>query len=355
MVKDTKLYDILEVSTDASKDDIKKSYRRLAKKYHPDKNPDQDTHEKFKEIGEAYTILSDPKKRETYDQFGNNKANLRGFSYQDATSIFEHLFPEGFGGLGGLGGLGGFFRRTAQRKTQDIVHELYITLEEAYNSKDTQLRIKRDVICKQCDGLGASDSSDVVECDHCDGKGKLAKYQQLAPGMVQQIIISCESCNGTGKNIKNPCNKCKGKTVVRDNKTISIHINAGVVDGQVIKLPGESDESPNCITGDIIIVVRISNHPKFKRNNNDIYVDFNITLLEALCGFKKELVMLDGSIIDVVSKRSNIIEPGDTDIIYNKGMPIGQGDKKGNLFIKYQINFPKKFTDKQIMLLGQVL
>lgn len=254
MVKETEFYDRLGISPDASQEDIKRAYKKMAVKYHPDKNPNNpaaaekvrhilypitDVYFQFKEVGEAYEVLSDENKRRQYDQFG--KEALKDGIGHSAEDIFSAFF-----GGSGFSFFGGGPR--GPRKGEDIVHELACSLEELYNGKQTKLAVTRNVICSTCDGSGAKAGVAAGKCKTCDGRGIRVIVKQLGPGMIQQMQQVCPDCGGRGETIKeeDKCKNCKGKKVVKDKKILQVYIDKGMRHGQKIVFSGEADEAVGC-------------------------------------------------------------------------------------------------------------
>jgi len=268
MVKETKLYDILGVSPEASENDLKKAYRKLALQYHPDKNPDAG--DKFKEITAAYEVLNDPKKREAYDQYGEKGLTENG-GFAGAEDLFSALFGGGGGFFGGGGGGRG---RERERRGKDVPHQLKVSLEDLYRGKTSKLALQKTVICAECDGVGGKKGS-VKTCDPCNGKGVTIRLRQLGPGMVQQVQQVCSECGGEGETIKEKdrCKNCKGKKVEAQRKVLEVHVDKGMKDGQKITFSGEGDQTPGVIPGDVIIILEEKSHPIFKRKNQDLIME----------------------------------------------------------------------------------
>ncbi|KXJ20269.1 DnaJ-like subfamily A member 1 [Exaiptasia diaphana] len=304
MVKETKLYDILGVNPEASASEIKKSYRKLALKYHPDKNPTEG--EKFKQISMAYEVLSDEKKREIYDQGGEEalKGGGDGGGFHSPMDIFDMFFGTGRS------------RRQGEQRGKDMVHQLKVSLEDMYNGATRQLALQKNVICSKCEGRG-------------------------------------------GKKVeKDRCKTCQGKKVVRERKILEVHIDRGMRDGQRITFHGEGDQEPNVKPGDIIIVLDESPHSIFKRDGMDLYMTMEIELVEALCGFKRTIKTLDKDTHYLVIKTEpgEVIQPGDVKCIMNAGMPSPRRQfDKGSLIIKFDIKFPETIKPQKITALEKLL
>lgn len=340
---DREYYDILEISPNATLEDIKKSYRALALKYHPDKNKSPEALEKFKKIGTAYETLSDEESRKNYDMFGKNglKGGMKGGGMNGGMN------GNPFGGFDPFGG--NFFssfgfpgnnRGQNAGKTQDMVYHLSVPLDNFYNSKTKRIKISRDVVCGGCRGEGGSDSE---QCKDCNGRGARVMRKTVGPGMIQQVQSQCDKCNGEGKIIKNVCKNCNGKKVSSECKIIDVEIKKGFSNGQKIVFKNLSNEAPGVVTGDFIVVLEEGSHPIFTRsptNKNDLSMKRKISLREALTGFNYKFQHLDDRTIEVISPPGDIVSPGKTIKIPNEGMPFLNDSRKGDLYITYEIEFP---------------
>ncbi|XP_018333900.1 dnaJ homolog subfamily A member 2 [Agrilus planipennis] len=350
---DNKLYDILGVSRNASDGEIKKAYRRLAKEFHPDKNPEAgDT---FKEISYAYEVLSDPKKRQTYDKYG-----LKGMQEgaQDGGFGADEIFSQLFGGslFGGFMGGGGMRRR---HKGEDTVHPLRVTLEDLYNGKTAKLQLSKNVICATCAGKG-SKSGNTTTCRACKGCGLKVTFRQLGPGMTQQMQSRCPDCQGEGEiiNEKDRCAACKGKKVCNETKILEVHVDKGMPDGQKIYFRGEGDQQPDIEPGDVVIILQQKPHEKFQRSGNDLHMQQTISLTEALCGFSTVVRQLDGRELLIKQPPGDVIKPGDTKTVPGEGMPQYKNPfEKGNLYVTFDITFPSNHfaNERQLKVLESIL
>ncbi len=332
MVKETKFYDMLGVETTATNEQLKKSYRKLALKFHPDKNPEGA--EKFKEISQAYEVLSDEKKRKLYDQGGEQalKEGGMGGEFHSPFDIFDMFF-------------GGGRRRQPGEKQRgrDTVHQIKVTLEDLYNGTTRQLSVQRNVICSGCNGIGGKEGS-VEKCKTCQGTGIFVKLRQIGPGMVQQIQQPCHECGQTGEKIKEKdrCKKCSGKKIVKEKKILECHVDKGMKDGQKITFRGEADQAPNTEPGDIVIVLDEQEHDTFKRNGSDLVMNIDITLVEALCGFKRTVKTLDARTLLLTSHPGEVVKPGELKCVEEEGMPVYKHSiLKGSLVVKFDVKFPE--------------
>jgi len=355
-MKDTEFYERLGVTTTATVEEIRKAYKKLAIKYHPDKNPNNaDAIEKFKEISEAYEVLSDEKKREVYDRYGKDGLKDGGVGFSSAEDIFSSFFGGPFSSFFGGGGRG-----HGPQKGDDIVHEISVTLEDLYNSKLSKLAVTRNKICEKCSGTGTKTGSKAGKCSTCSGRGVRVIVRQLGPGMIQQMQTVCNDCGGKGESIgaNDQCLECKGKKVVKEKKILQVQIDKGMKHGQKIVFSGEADEAPGLEGGDIIFVLSEKKHDIFKRNGNDLFIEQSIPLSEALAGTTFVFKHLDGRQIYVKTEKGDVITPGEIKVISNEGMPHYRSPyTKGELYIKFNVEFPKKghLKDKQLNQLLQLL
>ncbi|KAK2173552.1 hypothetical protein NP493_868g03022 [Ridgeia piscesae] len=353
------LYSILNVTKNASASEIKKAYYKLAKEFHPDKNPEAG--DKFKEISFAYEVLSNPEKKDIYDRHGLQglKDGLGGGG--SSSDLFEELFGGLFGG-GGHGPFGRGFGFGGPRKPQrgeDMVHPLRVSLEDLYNGKTAKLQLSKKLICPKCQGQGGKAGA-MQSCRTCGGRGIKVTMRQLGPGMVQQMQSVCPECRGEGEviNEKDRCKGCKGKKVIPESKILEVHVDKGMRDGQKIPFRGEGDQMPGVEPGDVIIILQQKENDVFQRRGNDLFMTHTIGITEALCGFQFMLKHLDGRELVVTSEPGKVIEPGSVKCIMEEGMPTYRNPfQKGNLHVKFDITFPpNKFADeKQLKQLEALL
>lgn len=341
MVKETLFYDRLGVKPDASESEIKKAFYRLAQKWHPDKNPDNKTEaeEKFKDINEAYEVLSDKTKRETYDRYGKEGLSESGFHAGDPFDIFSTFF----------GGGGRSSRSRGPQRTANIEHALPVTLEELYQGKKKKMKVSRNVICSDCAGSGSKKKGAVTKCSGCDGKGIRVEIT-VHGNMRLQRQTHCSECSGTGQCIPTAdrCTKCSAQKVVREAKIIEVEIEPGMKWGEQISFYGESDQAPDCMTGDLIFTLKPKHDEKFKfeRKGDDLYTEQEISFVDALTGTTFTLPVLSGK--DLVLTYPDPITPGDILSVPHQGMPVrGKPDTYGDLVIQFKVKFPEKITEEQ--------
>ncbi|KAJ3328285.1 DnaJ (Hsp40), sub A, member 4 [Blyttiomyces sp. JEL0837] len=355
MVKDTKFYDMLGVSPNASEAELRKAYKKAALKYHPDKNPAPEASQKFQELSHAFEVLNDANKREIYDRYGEEGLNESGGggSGMSASDLFSHLFGgDIFGGMGGRGDP----RRP--RQGQDMKHVLKVSLEDLYKGKMSKLALQKQVLCTGCDGRGGKEGA-TKTCSGCQGRGIKVIMRQMGP-MIQQIQQTCNDCSGEGQTIdpKHRCKECSGKKVKSERKIIEVHIDPGMTAGQKIVFTGEGDQSPGIVPGDLVVIIDEKEHERFKRKNADLFTDVEIDLLTALGGGQFTIKQLDNRRLLVNILPGEVIKPGDLKCIVGEGMPQHKRPyDKGNLYIRFEIKFPPPYwTDNaRLALLEKIL
>ncbi|ORZ15032.1 hypothetical protein BCR42DRAFT_482838 [Absidia repens] len=353
MTRETKYYDILGVDPSASEGELKKAYRKLALKYHPDKNPDAG--DKFKEISHAYEVLSDAEKRQMYDQYGEEGLNGQGgMGGMDAEDLFSQLFG---GGLFGGGGGGRSRGPQGPRRGKDMVHHLKVSLEDLYKGKTTKLALQKHVLCGKCNGKGGKDGA-VRTCNGCGGQGVRITIRQMGP-MMQQFQQACPDCRGEGEiiNEKDRCKQCVGKKILGEKKILEVFIDKGMKNGQNITFSGEGDQAPGIVPGDIIISLDEKPHSTFQRKGDDLVYEAKIDLLTALAGGQFAIPHLDDRILLVSVLPGEAIQPDMVKVVPNEGMPAYRHQTHGHLFVKFTVNFPQSnwADDETIAKLNTIL
>ncbi|KFK26344.1 hypothetical protein AALP_AA8G235700 [Arabis alpina] len=346
----TKFYEILGVPKTASPEDLKKAYKKAAIKNHPDKGGDP---EKFKEIAKAYEALSDPEKREIYDQYGEEGLNdgAGGRGGHDPFDIFQNFFH----GDSPFSGHGRRARR--ERRGEDVVHPLKVSLEDLYLGTTKKLSLSRKALCSKCKGKGSKSGASMT-CGGCQGTGMKVSIRQFGPGMIQQMQHACHDCKGTGETIndRDRCPQCKGDKVVSEKKVLEVNVDKGMQHSQKITMTGQADEAPDTVTGDIVFVIQQKEHPKFKRKGDDLFVEHTLSLTEALCGFQFVLTHLDKRQLLIKSNPGEVVKPDSYKAISEEGMPIYQRPfMKGKLYIHFTVEFPDSLSPDQTKAIEAVL
>ncbi len=340
-------YDVLGVDKGAENNDIKRAYRKLAMKFHPDRNPDDEkAAESFREVTEAYEVLSDADKRARYDQYGHAGVDdqMGGFgsggfqgshAYQDFGDLFGSMFGDAFGGGGAA---------QANNQGSDLRYNLSITLEEAAVGKEVELEIPKHESCGTCSGSGARPGTNPVPCSTCGGHGQV----QMQQGFFA-VRRPCPSCNGAGKKIESPCVTCGGTGRKKVKKSLKVKIPAGVYDGAQVRVSGEGEAGTNGgASGDLFIVVRIKEHSIFERDGADLHCEMPITFPQATLGSEVDAPTLDGKVKIKIPAGT---ESGRVFRLRGHGVKDVRVRQQGDLYVRVQIAVPKKLTDKQKELL----
>mgnify|MGYP001558450283 CR=1 FL=1 len=351
MPKEKDYYKILGVSKNATKEDIKTAYKKLAKQYHPDLNKSPDAAEKFKEINEAAAILGDDQKKSQYDQFGTAgeqfQGGFSGFDFSDFMSDvggfgmdFDRIFENFFGGT----------QRTRRRQRgSDLRYDLEIELEDAAFGAAKTINVPRLEECDKCNGTGAEDKSDIINCPECNGRGVTTRTQRTPFGLFS-TTTTCRKCRGEGKYIKNECTQCDGRGVTQKTRKIEIKIPAGATDGTNLRIQGEGEASKGMSAGDLYIVIHVKHHKIFERHGNDVYVKIPISFAIAALGASIEVPTLNG--------KANLKIPAGTQnntVFRMKGLGIPDlhSHHAGDQNVEVFITVPEKLTKKQKELLEE--
>lgn len=347
-------YEVLGINRDASESEIKSAFRKMAMKYHPDKNPDdKEAEEKFKEVNEAYSVLSDPEKKEKYDRYGfaGVDPSAGGFGgFEGGFGGFEDIFNM-FGGFGGFGG-GGYSRSAnAPRKGRDIEKHMNITFDEAVFGCQKTIRLSKDVLCDTCGGSGAKPGTSKKKCPVCGGTGQVRTVRNTMFGQMQQVV-GCSNCGGTGEVNESPCPDCSGTGRVRKTLNINVDIPAGVDDDSVITLRGQGQPGVNGgPAGDLYIVLSVSKHDMFVRKGDDLWLQLPITFTQAALG---DEVTIPGLKDKLSCKVPAGTQPGTVLRLKGKGVPNVHTHLPGDLFVEVNLEVPTKLTQQQRDLIRQL-
>lgn len=357
MAKD--LYEILGVSKDASDAEIKKAFRRRARELHPDVNKAADAEDQFKELNEAYDVLSDPNKRAQYDRFGTIPgAAGGGYGGGSGYVDFDDLFGGGFGGMGDIfssffGGRGGQGGRPARKEGRDMGVGLRITLEEVARGVEKEIVYDRLAPCPDCKGTGLGENGKVVTCPECGGKGRVVSVQRTFLGDMQ-TATTCKKCNGTGSSIENPCPECEGQGRVPDRQRVTVKVPAGIRDGQQLRVGGFGEAGiQGAQAGDLIVTCRVQPHEFFERDGDDLHGRANVSFIQAILGAEIEIdgIMPDEKVqvrIPAGCQNEQVVR------VKGFGMPRLKSDIRGNMYVHVNVVIPEKITKKQRELLEKL-
>jgi len=347
MAKD--YYKILGVEKSATQEDIKKAYKTLAKKYHPDLNKAPDAGDKFKEINEAAAILGDPQKRQQYDDYGTSDFNgqgFGGFNYRDFQGAnFDDLFENLFAGFG-FGGA----RKRGPARGHDLIYDLDVTLEDAAKGVAKSIAVTKNATCDQCDGTGAATEEDLRTCGECNGTGAI-KQTRRTPFGYFATTTACKACEGTGEVIEDPCKTCGGEGRIEVTKEIEVKIPAGVEDGMRLRLSGEGEAGERgAEPGDLYVMIHVQPHKIFRRDGNDLWIDVPIPFSMAALGGEIEVPTLEEP---EKLKIPSGTQPGEVFRLKSRGIPNVRGYGTGSLNVKVTVHVPEKITRRQAELLKE--
>ena len=352
-------YEVLGISKTASEEEIKKAYRQIAIKYHPDRNPgDKEAEEKFKEAAEAYNVLHDPQKRQQYDQFGFDApfgGGGGGFGGFGGSMNMDDIFSM-FGDIFGGHGFGGFGSRTAgrQHRGNDLRLKVRLTLEEISQGVTKKFKVRKDVTCDHCHGTGAESGSGTETCPTCHGQGVVTRTQQSIFGMMQTQTV-CPTCQGEGQVIKHKCHNCQGTGVVKGEEVVEIKIPAGVAEGMVVNVPGKGNAGArNGIPGDIQVFIEEDDNDMFVRDGNDLIYNLLLDFPTAALGGEADIPTIGGKTLKV--KIESGTQPGKTMRLRGKGLPAvqGYGQGTGDLVVNISVYVPKTLSREERKALEQM-
>lgn len=348
-------YDIFGMTRSTfDKQKLKKAYKKLALKYHPDKNPNNpEAQKELMRITEAYEALSDDEKRKVYDRYGEEGLKSGGHGAGDfhPDDIFEQFFGSGFKFNFGGGGHGGFGFNHKPR-TPDARVELKVSMEDAYKGATLTVSLSRQRKCSECGGVGAKRPEDIQTCPDCRGSGVKVFIRQMGMGMMQQVQTTCDKCQGRGRTFKSVCGVCRGGKVVRREEPLHVRIEAGCPEGHVVKFKNGADESPDVESGDLYVIIRTDTHPYLTRDKNNLYCELTVNMMDALLGFTRQIKHLDGHMVTV--KRDNVVtQPNQVLTIPGEGMPEHGDTPAGNLYVTIRVLLPSKLTDQQRALFNK--
>ncbi|KAL5525788.1 hypothetical protein ACEPAG_7125 [Sanghuangporus baumii] len=325
-------YKVLGVHRESSDADIRKAYKMLSKKYHPDKNSEEGAKEKFVEIAHAYEVLSDSTRRQIYDRHGEEglKAHEGGQQHANPFDMFANFF-------------GGHHHADQVRKGPTSLTEFEVSLADMYTGASIDFVIKKKILCDHCRGSGAASDSDIHTCSSCGGSGIKVVRQQIWPGMFAQSQTSCSECGGRGRIIARKCPHCGGAKILDHTQHYTLEVERGMPEGHEVVFEGEGDENPDWEPGDVILRVRSKREQGgWRRKESSLYWKQVIGVNEALLGFERNLTHLDGHIVTL--KRQGITQPGFVQIIRGEGMPVWQESKFGDLFVEYAVVLPTEIS-----------
>ena len=352
MAEEKDYYKILGVERSATADEIKSAYKKMAIKYHPDRNPgDKEAEEKFKQAAEAYDVLRDPDRRSRYDQFGAAGVNGEGFGGfggsggMDMGDIFS-MFGDIFGGFNGFSGFGG--NNTSAQRSQggNLRLRVKLTLEEISTGVTKKFKLKKYITCPECGGSGAEKGSPAETCPTCHGQGHVVRQQRTILGIMQTQIV-CPTCHGEGKIIKNKCNHCNGEGVVKDDEVVEVNIPAGVSEGMIVNVPGKGNAGRHGgINGDLQVIIEEIPHQTFIRDEYDLVYNLLLTVPQAALGDTVDIPTLDGKTKITIKPGT---QPGKVLRLRGKGLPAikGYGSGVGDLIVNVSVYIPETLTKEE--------
>jgi len=344
-------YEVLGVSRSATQDELKAAFRRLARQYHPDVNDSPDAEERFKEINEAFAVLSDEQRRGAYDRYGHE--GVRGPNGMPNFTVDFSDFADIFGDLFGFGGFGRTSQRArnAPRRGADLQYRLDLTFEEAVFGVEKEIEITRDELCGTCNGSGAEPGTSPVRCSTCNGNGEVRRTRQTILGSMVQVT-TCPACNGQGETISTPCHTCKGRGLERRNRKKVISVPAGVDSGTQIRLAGEGQPGVNGgPNGNLFIAINVKAHKYFRRREYDVLLDLNVNIAQATLGADVEIPTVDGP---TMLKIPDGTQPGKILRLRGKGIPRLRGNGRGDQLVVINVEVPVNVDNDQRQLFEQL-
>ncbi len=335
-------YEVLSVTREADGAEIKKSYRRLAMEFHPDRNPgDAKAEERFKELAEAYEILSNDEKRQLYDRYGHDGPKRAGFQgFSGVEDILSH-FADFFGGFGGGGG------GRQQQEGADLEAEVSVTLAEAAKGVTKELVYDRLIACKTCSGSGAKPGTGATTCATCAGRGQVAHNQGIF-----MMRSPCPTCRGRGQIVKDKCEECRGSAVERTRETASVPIPAGIDEGQSLRVPGKGQTAPGGRAGHLYVHVHVEPDERFERAGDDLITEMPLTFAQAALGARVKVPLIDAEPIDLDVRAGT--QPGAVVVLRGKGMPNVHGRGRGDLGVRMSVVVPSKLSSEQRRLVEEL-
>ena len=348
-------YEVLGVSNSASGDEIKTAFRKLARQYHPDVSDLPDAEERFKEINEAYAVLSDDEKRAAYDRYGHAGLNGFGgapdFSNLDIEDILN-MFGFGMGGMGGFGSRRGSSRSSNRpRRGADLQYNLSLTFEEAVFGVEKEVEFMRDEVCERCNGKKAEPGTNPVRCTTCNGQGEVRQSRQTLFGSMVQVT-ACPTCGGQGEIVETPCKQCNGRGIERKTRKKTVEIPGGVDTGTRIRLTGEGQPGKNGgPSGDLYLALRVQEHKFFRRREYDILLNLDINIAQATLGTEVEIPTVDGPAMLIIPAAT---QPGKVLRMRGKGVPYLRSDRRGDQLVVINVEIPGRLDAKQRELMEQL-
>lgn len=340
-------YEVLGVDRQCSAEDLKRAFRKIAMESHPDRNPDDAAaHARFKEASEAYTVLSDPERRRSYDMFGHAAAGAGGPAVDFSDMPFADIFDTFFGG-----GFGGRARRERSNRGDDLRYDLTITFEEAFTGVEKQIDVPRLAVCDRCSGSGAEPGTSVDTCPGCRGSGTVRRAAQSFFGQVV-TTATCPTCGGAGRILKSPCTECRGHGRVQKTKRLAVKIPAGVDTGSQIRLSGEGESGVRGgPPGDLYVVLRVKPHAQLTRHEQDVVFELRVNMVQAALGDRIEIPTLDGPVEIAIPAGT---QHGQSFRMQGRGMPDVRGGRRGDQYVVAQVVIPKDLNPEQKALLRKV-